>query len=131
MMTININDKNDDMFGSIRIDNNAIVSVVELIIKSVGDGNIVTLNNNFSRGMIDSISDICQPKTNNKPKKIKSIKVKIDKEENIYIETYVSIKYGINIPSTCKTLQDIVVHQMKKIFKYKTINISIIVQGII
>lgn len=49
----------------------------------------------------------------------------IDKEENMYIETYVSIKYGINIPSTCKALQNIIVHQIKKIFKHTTMMIII------
>jgi len=104
--------------GIIRIHRNVIASVASLA--AVEIAGVKKVGGNFTSGLMELIGQ----------KSLLSIKVEINKNDEVKIEIPVIIKYGFNIPDIANKVQENVRVALEKMTNLSVKDININVQGI-
>lgn len=104
--------------GAIRIHKNVITSIASLATAEI-EG-VKRVEKNLKSGILELIGK----------KSLCSIKVEIDKNEDIRIEIPIIIKYGSNIPDIANKVQENVRNALDKMTNLSIKDININVQGI-
>jgi uncharacterized alkaline shock family protein YloU len=105
-------------FGTVRIHKNVIVKITAIAAGEI-EG-VMRLGCDFKSGILELIGK----------KSLAAIKVDIDKNEEVWLEIPLVIKYGFNIPDIATRVQENVRNALEKMTNLSIKDININVQGI-
>jgi len=104
--------------GTVRIHKNVIASISALAAAEI-EG-VKRVGGDFKSGILELISRKSRP----------AIKVTIDKNEELWIDVPLIIKYGFNIPDVANRVQENIRNALEKMTSLAVKDININVQGI-
>lgn len=104
--------------GKIRIHKNVVASIASLA--AVEIEGVKRVGGDFRSGIMELIGQ----------KKLAAIKVEIDKNEEIWIDVPLVIKYGYNIPDIANKVQENIRQALEKMTSLSVKYINVNVQGI-
>jgi len=104
--------------GTVRIHKKVIASIASMAAQEI-EG-VMHIGGDFKSGIIEFIGK----------KHLSSVKVEINKNEEVKIEIPLVIKYGFNIPDIAGSVQENVRHNLEKMTNLSIKEININIQGI-
>lgn len=104
--------------GTVRIHNNVIASISALAAADI-EG-VKRVGGDFKSGILEFISR----------KSLPAIKVTIDKNDEVWIDIPLVVKYGFNIPDVANRVQESIRNALEKMTNLSVKDININVQGI-